>query len=297
MATWPSIPKDAIEYFRTAFAEANRAVTERLVNVPNIRETSLDDGFIEALVPFSPPKLLRSKAVVAMDIHNIGGLRRMYRWEVADIGVIVFIYRGKKLLAKKIGMLQSKRLYPENNDVLDDDPEGFRYGMNAFLRHEPNSPLSVLNREYVFSKTCVYGALVGEDQQISVIDRVNNKLGESVYYMLYNPSTIPVKIHYPVQARKKVSKVSVGSRVFLPDEIHAVLKAVGKGHKPTFAQVVAGAPKSNWRVEDWIADLILTCKAGQPFDESIDETITLLVERRGGPIGAAIAISVALPGE
>jgi hypothetical protein len=76
---WPAIPKDAIEYFRRVFAEANRAATERIMNVPNIREVSLDDAMVEALIPFSPPKRLRSGAVVEMDVHNIGGLKRIHR--------------------------------------------------------------------------------------------------------------------------------------------------------------------------------------------------------------------------
>jgi len=57
MTPWPVIPKDAIEYFRSAFAEANRVTTERIVTVPNIRETTLDDTLVDALIPFSPPKL------------------------------------------------------------------------------------------------------------------------------------------------------------------------------------------------------------------------------------------------
>jgi hypothetical protein len=77
-APWPVIPKDAIEYFRRAFAEANRVATEHIVNVPNIRETSLDDVLVNALIPFSSPKRLQSGAVVEMDIHNIGGLRHVY---------------------------------------------------------------------------------------------------------------------------------------------------------------------------------------------------------------------------
>src|SRR5277367_3175817 len=100
---WPVIPKDAIEYFRRAFAEANRVATERIVNVPNIREISLDDALVDALIPFSPPKRLQSGVVVEMDIHNIGGLRRLYRWETADIAVLVFIYRGRRWSLKKSG--------------------------------------------------------------------------------------------------------------------------------------------------------------------------------------------------
>jgi hypothetical protein len=102
MNPWPIIPKDAIEHFRSAFAEANRVATERLVNVPNIRETSLDDALVDALIPFSPPKRLRSGAVVEMDVHNIGGLRRIYHWETADIAILVFIYRGKGLSQRRL---------------------------------------------------------------------------------------------------------------------------------------------------------------------------------------------------
>jgi hypothetical protein len=85
-----------------AFAKANKAVSEVLVNVPNVRETSLDDTFVQALLPHSAPTLLGSGAVVRMDIHNIGGLRRMRRWEIADIGIVVFVLRAKKIIARKV---------------------------------------------------------------------------------------------------------------------------------------------------------------------------------------------------
>jgi hypothetical protein len=64
-----------------------------------------------------------------MDIHNIGGLRRAGSWETADIGVIVYVFRRETLICRKLGLLQCKRLYPRNNDVDDNDPVGFFYGM------------------------------------------------------------------------------------------------------------------------------------------------------------------------
>lgn len=73
-----------------------------------------------------------------MDIHNIGGLRRFQRWEVADIAIVVFVIRSKRVIAQKIGLLQSKRLYPTNNDVDGEDLVGFQYGLNAFLRPDPS---------------------------------------------------------------------------------------------------------------------------------------------------------------
>jgi hypothetical protein len=61
--------------------------------------------------------------------------------------------------------------------------------------------------------------------------------------------------------------------------------------------IVKGAAKSNWRLEQWVADLLLACKVGQRFDESTQETVASLLERRSGPIGAAIAVSIALPND
>jgi hypothetical protein len=295
MNPWPVIPKDAIEYFRHAFAEANRIATERIVNVPNIRETTLDDALVDALIPFSPPKRLQSGAVVEMDVHNIGGLRRIYHWETADIAILVFIYRGRQMIAQKIAMLQTKRLFPKNNDVLDEDPEGFRYGMNAFLNRDSRSPLAVLNREFVFDDTCAYGALKAGSEQVAMINSLNSQFGESVFYMFYNPSTVPVSIQYPVRSRRQIKSAKVGCRVFLSHEVHTVLDTLEKDRSPTLKMIVTGGKTSNWRLESWVADLVLQCKLGRRFDDSMQDKVSMLLERRSGPIGAAIAISIALP--
>jgi hypothetical protein len=96
------MPSDAIDWFRGIFAEANRRVTQRLVNVPNIRETSLDDGLIECLIPDTAPLLLPSGTIVRMDAHNVGGLRRIVwpPWKKA-------IHVGDDLVA--LGNLVQKR--------------------------------------------------------------------------------------------------------------------------------------------------------------------------------------------
>ena len=117
-------------------AEANRSSSERMQNVPNIRETSLDDELVEAPLPFSAPRLLPSGATVVLDIHNIGGLRQFKEWEVADIAVIVHIYRDLRLLASKIGLLQSKRLFPKKGSVSADDAVNFGYGINGIFHPE-----------------------------------------------------------------------------------------------------------------------------------------------------------------
>jgi len=294
MSSWPALPPDVIDWFRSAFAEANSAATSRLFNVPNIHEPALDDALIEALIPLSPPRLLPSGAVVEMNIHNIGGLRRFHRWETADISVIVFVYRGGNLLAQKIGFLQSKRLYPANNDVDDSDPVDFAFGINKFLRRDPKSVLSRLHRKFDFNTGCTYAALTAGSDQIAAMADFTRHFGEAIYYLLYNPPSLPASIRYPVTEKQIVENPVLGCRVFTIADIDRALTPLPTNAAPTFQNINAIAPSSDWRLEHWAADLLLTCQVGRQFDGSDEELVSNLLVRRSGPIGAAIAISIEL---
>lgn len=307
MNGWPSIPPDVVTWFRGVFADAHRRVCERLVNVPNIRETSLDDGLVEALVPDSAPILLSSGAIVRMDIHNIGGLRRLggphwdwprrRRWETADIAVLVFVYRGTNLVAQKIGLLQSKRLFPENNDVEDEDEAGFLHGMNAFLRRESRQPVGALHRTYAFTEDCRYASIRAASQQVASIERFNQDFSKSIYYLLYNPHVLPYTVNYPLEYRRRVEAVTVGCRVFEADEVHRALNGLAEGASPSLGMITRASATGGWPLETWAADLLLTCKVGEPFDTSRGGAVYYLLERRSGPIGAALAVSITLPDE
>lgn len=307
MEQWPTIPDDVVSWFRGVFSEANRAVCERLANVPNIRETSLDDALIEALIPDSAPTLLPSGTIVRMDTHNIGGLRRLGdrpwdwdgpihgRWETADIGVLVFIYRGPVLVAKKIGLLQSKRLYPDNNDVDDADEVGFRYGMNAFIRREDQQALGALHRKFTFTEHGIYGAVHAGHRQIKLIDDFNRQFGKAIYYLLYNPHVMPLSVTYPLRERIRVEQADIGCRVFRADDLHAAISNLREGASPTYSMLKSTEQNTNWPLEKWAADMLLTCQVGEQFDASHDDLVYRLLSRRSGPIGAALAISITLP--
>jgi hypothetical protein len=277
------------------------------MNLPNIRETSLDDGLIEALIPDSAPTLLPSGAIVRMDTHNIGGLRRLGgpswdwdrpfrgRWETADIAILVFVYRGDTLVAKKIGLLQSKRLYPDNNDVDDDDEAGFRFGMNAFLGRDEHQAVGALHRSFSFTDDCIYGAIHAGDNQIQLIDQLNRDFGKAVYYLLYNPAQVPCSVTYPLRQRTTVTETSAGCRVLDADQVHAVLASLTQGESPSYASFTSGDVTNNWPLETWAADLLLTCKVGEQFNDDRDSRVHYFLERRSGPIGAALAASITLP--
>lgn len=294
MSRWPALPADVVDWFRSAFAEANSAATSRLLNVPNIHEPALDDALIEALIPLSPPRLLPSGAVVEMNIHNIGGLRRFHHWETADIAIIVFVYQTGSLLAQKIGLLQSKRLYPSNHDVDDGDPVDFAYGMNKFLRRDPKSVLSRLHRQFDFDNNCIYAALEAGSEQIAAMANFTAQFGEALYYLLYNPPSLPVTVRYPVTAKQIVEFPSLGCRVFTVADIDRALSPLPANTAPTFQQVQGAKPASDWRLEHWAADLLLSCRVGRQFDPSDESLVSNLLVRRSGPIGAAIAISIEL---
>ena len=307
MEPWPEIPDDVVNWFRDIFSNANKRVCERLMNLPNIRETSLDDGLIEALIPESAPTLLRSGAIVRMDTHNIGGLRRLGgppwdwdrpfrgRWETADIAILVFVYRGDTLVAKKIGLLQSKRLYPDNNDVDDEDEAGFRFGMNAFLGRDGHQAVGALHRTFSFTDDSIYGAIHAGDNQIQLIDQLNRDFGKAVYYLLYNPDSVPCSVTYPLRQRIKVTNAEAGCRVLDADQVHAVLAGLGQGKSPSYASLAGANVTNNWPLETWAADLLLTCKVGERFTDDREERVHYFLQRRSGPIGAALAASITLP--
>ncbi len=307
MEPWPNIPTDVVGWFRGVFLDANKRVCERLENLPNIRETSLDDGLVEALIPNCAPTLLSSGAIVRMDTHNIGGLRRLgpvpweldyltrRRWETADIAILVFIYRGNTLVGKKIGLLQSKRLFPANNDVEEDDEITFQYGMNAFLHRENKQAVATLHRNFHFNRDCLYGAIKSGADQCNQIDRINVEFGKTVYYLLYNPHSLPVRISYPLQQRIVVNDIDIGCRVYDSEVVHRVLSGLAKGKSPSFSMIENASNGKSWPLEVWAADLLLTCKVGEQFDDARDGRVRYFLERRSGPIGAALAVSITLP--
>lgn len=297
MDDWPIIPDDAVDWFRTAFSEANRVTTERLDNVPNIRETTLDDTLIDALIDYSAPRLLGSGAIVRMEIHNIGGLRRVSRWETADIAVLVSVHRGDGLIAQKIGLLQSKRLYPERGHVDDEDSFEFRLGMNRFLYPEPKLSLSSLSTRFRFSTRSRYQALTQSTDQIDQIARFNSRLSDAIYYLFFNPSVVPLAVEYPLTARRRIDRPTLGCRVYRADTIEDAVKKL-RGHQgPMLQTLEAAGQSSNWRLEYWAADLLLKCKVGARLDSSSSELADSILYRRSGPIGAAVSASIHLPDE
>ena len=169
--------------------------------------------------------------------------------------------------------------------------------MNAFLAREDQQALASLRRSFSFTNDCVFGAIQAGHRQIKLIDDLNRDFGKAVYYLLYNPPQMPFNVSYPLRERIRVDKCEVGCRVFDSDHVHQALSGLPEGTAPTFGMVNSVGAASNWSLEMWAADMLLTCQVGKRFEDSRDERVRYLLERRSGPIGAALAASITLPDE
>jgi hypothetical protein len=106
------IPEDVLRWIRQVFAGGNTRVTEKLIRNPNLPEESLDLSWIEHLSRFSAAERFPSGWMVRIESHYLGGLRHFRNWEIADIGLLVFLRLAPGSSVSKVALLQSKRLYP-----------------------------------------------------------------------------------------------------------------------------------------------------------------------------------------
>jgi len=104
------IPSPVFAWLHEVFGACNARVTEKLSNNPNLPEESLDLTWIEHLSQFSSPVRLGGGWLIKVETHYLGGLQHFGRWEIADLGVLLFVRRGNRIERSKVALLQSKRL-------------------------------------------------------------------------------------------------------------------------------------------------------------------------------------------
>ncbi len=118
-----------------------------------------------------------------------------------------------------------------------------------------------------------------------------------MFYLLYSPPELPFTVNYPLRQRVRVGKMQIGNRVVDADGVHRALAELGDGASPSFKSIQSACVDRDWSLEIWAADLLLTCQVGQQFDDTNDDRVRYFLERRSGPIGAAVAASITLPEE
>jgi hypothetical protein len=290
------LPDDVVGWLRNVFYECNARVTQKLCNNPNLPEESLDLTWIEHLSQFSSPVTLKSSCTVRIETHYLGGLRHFLKWEVADIGVLLFIKRAGRIERSKVALLQSKRLYPSTNQVIEEGKVDYEIGFARIADPEDLARSIAVEAEFEFNEDCQYGALIVGSDQVKAIDAYERENNLSVYYQLYNPRVIPFVQRIPLSAYGKPhGKLSLGTRVLPAKTVHRIIGGQAKGYRPTakvFANVLDEPHVYGWCLEHFIVDLLLGCYEGSQFGAISDERIQNLFYRRSGPIAAAITITI-----
>jgi hypothetical protein len=303
MRTLPVFPPAVYRYVRTVFRAANRRTCEKLARVPNCPEQSLDMTVIEFLSQYSGPRAVAPGWVVRIDVYYLGGLRHFARWEVGDIGLLVFAKQSGTVVSNKVAVLQSKRLYPNKGGVTEITREDYNIGFGTLLPGGgPAAPLSG-HHSFPFTESSKYQALLVDDDQYKAIRDYEDQRRIPVHYLLYNPWVLPVTYTYPVRGLPKLGPMGNGSaRVAPAAKLRAVLSGKPKGYAPSFLELRHVASNeaqhaSGWRLEYFMAELVMRCQQGRVFESLQDDDVFALFNRRSGPIAAAVAVTIEQGGE
>jgi hypothetical protein len=295
----PDIPPDVIEWICSLFRGCNERLSEKISNNPNLPEESLDLTWVEYLSQHASPLTLSSSWTIKIETHYLGGLRHFMRWEIADIGVLLFLRRAGRIEKSKVALLQSKRLYPLHNTVQEEDRVDYEIGFARLADPELLQHAVAIEAEFQFDETCAYGALLAKSDQVAAIAAYERKNQVAVYYQLYNPWRIPFIQRIPLtQFGRPKGVLELGTRIIPANSVHRLLRRFVAGRKPTLKDLMGVVDREHeygWPLEHFISDLFLGCSEGTPFETISEERIQTLFYRRSGPISAAVAISIEAP--
>jgi hypothetical protein len=302
------IPKDVLDVLSRIFGDCNTKVAGTLSRVPMTREDALDQILISHLDETGPEAAPSSGWIVDIETHFLGGGHHQFGWiggfrrpwEIADIGVLVVLRRGKTIVWSKVALLQSKRLFPltAKHDA-EAEQKRFRWGFGRLREsYEPWYG----RREFEFGELSRYESLNLFDDQATHIESYQTEMMLPVHYLLYNPVQIPWKRTLPTtSSSSSLPTNDIGCRVLRVEQILSLRSA--KVKIPSYQNISgllpphAAAPfLAGWRLEDFVVSLLLGCIEGKVLDDSsLDNAMELLFYRRTGPIAAAFAVNIELP--
>jgi hypothetical protein len=294
-----AIPQEIVDWFRSVFADANRRLSEKMLNAPATPEPTFDLTLIEHLTSYAAPRKFRSDWAIRIDTHYLGGLRHFRSWEVADIGVFIFFTKRGLLVRRKVALLQSKRLFPTSGEVDHLEEYDYRLGMARIGARDTDLASMMAQRKFSFSKASKYQSLTKGSDQIAAIEAHMKAYGIPVHYLFYNPPQLMTKVVVPLTeyASLKEKRNYLGTRVIPTRNMHKALAKKAKSYSPTLSDTrkLVNNNEYGWRLEYFMADLLLGCKQGFRFTNNDEVPIQSIFYRRSGPIAAAIAVTVEMP--
>jgi hypothetical protein len=295
------IPADVQNWLRNLFQRANDQATMKLDNNPFSYEEHLDISVIEILQQEATTVRFSSDWTVKIDTHFLGKTRMFRNFEVADIGFIAIFRSGGKIVRSKVALLQSKRLYPDSIEPETNAQfrERYEMGFSGLYRSDDEFASLLEERIITFDDESKYKALRGNSEQCKLIDAYETEVQIPVYYLLYNPSVVPLSVTVPASSQRVTRKNEVGLRVVPAKNLHSLL-GTSTG-SPTYLDICKlprpfeGEDSGGWRLEKFVVDLFLQCKVGRITDLRNDTGLYNVFYRRSGPIAAALSVTIDAP--
>jgi hypothetical protein len=289
------IPADVSDWVRLVFARCNERITGKLGRNPNAPEESFDLTWLEHLTHVASPIRLGSGWTVRIQTHYLGGMRHFRGWEIADIGVLMFIRDSADIRTSKVALLQSKRLYPRNMVVAEEVRTDYEIGFARLADPEDLAHSIAFASRFEFNRDCRYGALIAHSEQTGAITDYEREVGLPVYYQFYNPWRLPYAVDVPIRRiTRHRQPPALGVRIYPSAGVHAMLSTRPDGVRPTYTELI-DACGDGWALDAFVADELLGCREGHIFDSPEDAAIQTLFNRRSGPIAAAISITLEAP--
>ena len=309
----PRIPDDVLAVIREAFAAANRTTSERMCRLPNVWETSLDQAFIDTLVGRGGPIQVDSGWTVRIETHFLGGGRHWgpewdfprRRWEIADLGVLVMIREGFRLVLTKLALFQSKRLYPVDQPIDEIEIDHYISGFYRLYEGDAIAADASRPRLFTFDRASAYNMILAGDQQIDRIAGFERSNSVPVHYLLYNPAVVPWSQTHPLSSQIALpAAIAVGCRVVPATDMREMMVGAPAGSSPSYGQLIDDLPspfrgsrtRAGRRIEDFIERLV-TCKEGYRAESREDNALNYVFGGRGAPIAAAIGLTISAPDE
>ncbi len=306
MPTMPTIPDDVVAWIYKVFDECNQKISKKISRIPTIHETSLDLSFIEALSTYAVPTRFGSGWTVRIDTHFLGSGSHFRSWEVADIGFLVMFRHAGRLVRSKIGLLQSKRLYPDEQEFEEDTPQDYLIGFGRLFESEQTYLQVTESRRFSFSRKSRYKALAVGDDQYKAIEEYERRFKIPVHYLLYNPLRVPSSTVLPRHGpRGPQGPCSAGCRVTPTAAVRRALAQNSRPNRyiPSYGELEfgLGAPFDTdthivgWRLEHFVSQLLIRCHEGYVAENRQDEGLHRVFSLRSGPISSAVAVTFDAP--
>jgi hypothetical protein len=287
----PELPAEVLDHVRAVFAECRRSAAAKMSRMPTTHETALDLSIIECVSALGVPVRADKRWVVRIDAHYLGGGRHFGEWEVADLGLIIVIRDRGAVRLRKVALLQSKRLYPNEQNLEEDTPLDYEIGFARMMPEDVSALEAEEVRHFTFTEDSQYRALDVRDHQYLTIEDYEAQYGIPVQYLLHHPLTIPCEQTIPIPSSSDIEsqECEVGPSVIRAQTLRDALAGQVDGYHPSYSDF---SRSQTWPLDQFVADELLRCREGYIAQGPQDDGLYRVFNRRSGPIAAAISITI-----